>query len=427
MQRSSSIFNFDQIRVWGRLFSRQQIYFLICCAVLLALPLFLLDKLHLLAVLVLWLIVWTATWKWCRHYRRHLLGFTALLPALAFAGELLFRFHYFGVEGLSFDRYRPAGYAHPWSNFKYSEETYTGLQPNQTLLFKGTVFKVNNMGLRGRDVTLEKPPGVYRIVLLGASVSLGSGVGEDEGVFAILEKRLNEAIGEPRIEVINLSMGAADMANMVHALRHAGMAYDPDMIVFLIDKSGIKPGRFEEMPRGVKGLKVPLWRLVCEPKYEFFSSRFYFPRAVLSQFTALRLWLSRGMLSTRNIRRARARDEFHEGLQEEKQVSRQKGGSNRAYVEEAVSRVHEIAGDIPVVLYTMRPFPRFLDDLAQRYDMRVLLPPEGFLEKYKPAQLIIYPGDPHPNAFAHQLFADAYYEELLKAVGDSLGKQQTDG
>lgn len=84
----------------------------------------------------------------------------------------------------------------------------------------------NGAGFRDRDHTRKKPPGVKRVVVLGDSVTEGSGV-EAEEIFA---NRLQELVG-PDYEIINLAMSGLNTPQEVHILEVEGLGYDPDVVI----------------------------------------------------------------------------------------------------------------------------------------------------------------------------------------------------
>jgi len=66
---------------------------------------------------------------------------------------------------------------------------------------KNVEVRINSLGLRGEEITLEKPSGVKRILVLGDSYTYGVYVGNDETYPAVLEE-LFERDGR-NIQVIN--------------------------------------------------------------------------------------------------------------------------------------------------------------------------------------------------------------------------------
>lgn len=89
-------------------------------------------------------------------------------------------------------------------------------------------YSVNSDGLRDyeRDVSEDS----YKIVVLGDSLTYGSGVNLEEIYAKILEKKLNE-LNEKKYEVFNLGVSGYGTAQEVESLRVKGLKYDPDLII----------------------------------------------------------------------------------------------------------------------------------------------------------------------------------------------------
>lgn len=378
-----------------------------------ALPVYLVDAMPLHGVALLWAALWGGVWWWLRSYRKHLAVYLLLLPLLGVCGEVLFRLNVFGWDGLSFDQYRPAGYGSPWATFSFRPDTYTGLAPNQELFFKGARFTVNHRGFRGKDIAPQKPAGVYRLVAVGASGPLGAGVSDEDVVFARLEARLNEAFPDRTIEIVNLSMGGASMGNMVHALRHVGMAYNPDLILFFVDKAGIRSGAFVEERLHVRAVTESRWRQVVDPQFRFLEQRFFFFQAVKQHADDLRRKFARTWVPA-HFAAPRERAPLHQ---------------RRPYLDAALDRVQELAGNIPVVLYLLREhrdgefgdegesFERYINIQGEQRGIHVLPVPDLEDLPLGRHELILYPGDSHPNARGHQHYAETYYDDLRKLLG----------
>ena len=86
---------------------------------------------------------------------------------------------------------------------------------------------VNSLGFRDREYSLDKPPGTYRVVVLGDSVTFGHSVPIEESFTEQLEARVN-ARG---IEVLNLGLGGYDTINEAALLETTGTALDPDLVL----------------------------------------------------------------------------------------------------------------------------------------------------------------------------------------------------
>jgi lysophospholipase L1-like esterase len=89
---------------------------------------------------------------------------------------------------------------------------------------------INSGGLRNREVTLEKPAGTARIMMLGDSIVFGWGVDQDKTMSVDLEKDLS-AGGFGLAEVINTGVGNYNTAMEVAYFLKSGAAYHPDTVV----------------------------------------------------------------------------------------------------------------------------------------------------------------------------------------------------
>jgi len=99
----------------------------------------------------------------------------------------------------------------------------------------GQDVRINSQGLRDREFTLEKPPGVYRILMLGDSTTFGWGVAADETASKVLERQLNAARlpGYDRFEVLNSGVGNYDTVQEVTYYKTLGRDFHPDLVVLV--------------------------------------------------------------------------------------------------------------------------------------------------------------------------------------------------
>jgi len=90
--------------------------------------------------------------------------------------------------------------------------------------------KSNSLGFRDREHPVAKPPGSFRILVLGDSVAAGQGVGRYEDTFpSLLEKLLRD--GGLEAEVLNFAVTGYNTQQEVETLRDKGLAYDPDLVL----------------------------------------------------------------------------------------------------------------------------------------------------------------------------------------------------
>lgn len=91
-------------------------------------------------------------------------------------------------------------------------------------------IRINSHGLRDDEHTYEKPPGTYRIVILGDSLVEAAQVPLEEAWHQILEQRLNE-MAEMPIEVIAAGVGGWGTDQELLWFLSEGIKYEPDLVL----------------------------------------------------------------------------------------------------------------------------------------------------------------------------------------------------
>ena len=107
------------------------------------------------------------------------------------------------------------------------------LPASTTLDFKGAPMHVNRWGFRDREYEEHPSPGTRRFVLVGASISLGGGVTDDETWENRAEDRLNrESEDGTRFEILNLSIGAYGPLQKLRMLERYGFGFAPQALLY---------------------------------------------------------------------------------------------------------------------------------------------------------------------------------------------------
>lgn len=92
--------------------------------------------------------------------------------------------------------------------------------------FRGKVVNSNARGIRGgQEFGDEKPPGVFRVVVLGDSFTFGEEVGDDETFAHQLQTMI------PNSEVLNLGIHGYGHDQMLLYLKEEGVRYHPDVVL----------------------------------------------------------------------------------------------------------------------------------------------------------------------------------------------------
>jgi lysophospholipase L1-like esterase len=110
----------------------------------------------------------------------------------------------------------------------------------------GTQANFNAMGYRGPLVSVEKPRGTYRIVLLGGSTTFGFGVDDHDTIDAHMRTLLNRRLPGACFEVVNLALGGYDSYQVYERMRVDGTRLAPHLVII---NSGINDVRNALYPR----------------------------------------------------------------------------------------------------------------------------------------------------------------------------------
>jgi len=117
------------------------------------------------------------------------------------------------------------------------------LVPNSHGVKRGLEYKVayrvNSLGLRDREFSSDKPPGVFRILMLGDSFTEGYGVEQAETFSKVLERSLNGGVTGP-YQVINAGCASYSPVLEYLLLRHRALAWDPDLVILNYDMSDVQ-------------------------------------------------------------------------------------------------------------------------------------------------------------------------------------------
>jgi len=287
-------------------------------------------------------------------------------------------------------------------------------RPNAQGTVAGVPFRTNSQGIRGPEYPSVPPPQTFRIVIGGDSVTMGWGVLESDAYPQVLEGMLNEAPqdhpaarGPPgrRYEVINLGLAGTNAAHANRRIAQFMRVYRADLSVYgftLNDLEGRhyrgsesaaeeraawhRALRFHDSPSYLLRALWPRWILLIDPRFpgtEALDARvletlrqnyFHNPEAWGAFEDALRLHASRA--SERGIC---GHVLIHTYLAD--------AGSGDAFLP-FYERVAEAAVGRGLTVSRSQPYFRGRD----------------------PEELRVSSLDPHPNAAAHRLYAQALFD-----------------
>jgi hypothetical protein len=154
-----------------------------------------------------------------------------------------------GRTKVRFNPYRPDGslsYAirPDWETIQESEEYSVRVT-------------TNSLGLRGASVPTQKPPGAYRILVVGDSFAFGYGVEDWESFPARLETELRQR--RPDVEVLNAGVPGWSADTYLVYLRERGFALDPDLVILAISENDVGDLAWSRLTLGEDRLPVDTW------------------------------------------------------------------------------------------------------------------------------------------------------------------------
>jgi acid stress-induced BolA-like protein IbaG/YrbA len=101
---------------------------------------------------------------------------------------------------------------------------------------------VNNAGLRGQNINIEKKANHFRILMLGDSFTMGKGVEDNQTFSALLQDFLNtenNVCDAKTIEVLNAGVDSYSPILSFIQLKRDLAPLDPDMVVLNLDVSDL--------------------------------------------------------------------------------------------------------------------------------------------------------------------------------------------
>jgi lysophospholipase L1-like esterase len=326
-----------------------------------------------------------------RGWREATLALASLFVALA-AAE--------GVARLLWrdDRWEPRPVPPEWRDLPKVSGLWAMARPNARGLVGGALFETNSAGFRGPERTQRKPPGTFRIAVLGDSVAMGSGVTLEETYAYRLERALAAAHPERRFEVLNFGVGGMNAWSVIDRLDRLALRYDPDLLVYgytlndiegpayrrSVDAAFTNPLRFAASPLRVWRLLGPrvasLRELLSAPRgsytFELDDNYFHNPEAWRAVQQAL--------------------DRFAA-------VARERGVCAVVLMD---TRLYW--------LNALHPFHRHYRAVIEAVRERGLVAVESFpAHRGERAEALwVSPIDPHPNARGHEILFEALYAGL---------------
>jgi len=100
-------------------------------------------------------------------------------------------------------------------------------------------IQTNSEGLRDIEHTTAKPDGVYRIIGLGDSSTMGNGAAFEDTYLQVLQRDMDRQRGAVRIEVIAAGHWGSDPVFYYQLLRKRLLKYNPDLVLIALNDTDI--------------------------------------------------------------------------------------------------------------------------------------------------------------------------------------------
>jgi SGNH hydrolase-like domain, acetyltransferase AlgX len=226
------------------------------------------------------------------------------------------------------------------------------------------IQRVNHLGLRGRETTVEKPAGTRRILMLGDSFTMGKGVEDDQTFSVLVERALQASLAAcagGAVEVVNggIDSYAPILSRLQFERELARLA--PDLVVLNFDNSDLiqEAAYRQQAVRGATGEIVAVPQVGHDSLYERFvswtSRHLFFTRVLL-------VYINRAMdhreLTVRRVVNEAGREHFAHTL--EGDVDRTAQWND---VFESIGRIKRLADSLPAeFLLTTYPWAHQLGD-----------------------------------------------------------------
>jgi lysophospholipase L1-like esterase len=304
------------------------------------------------------------------------------------------------AKGPSID---PAQSTEGWSLSDFARPQVRGLMAT------GALYRTNRHGFRGREYAARKPAGVFRVMIVGDSVTVGSGVEEYEAYPARLERRLNELQpGKPlTYEVLNLGVPGANIGVSARRLTGTVPRFDPDLIVYGWTVNDVEgPGYETTTPSPLERRK----RIETIGRSIFARSALF--RVVSKRWRSLREIVRPPSdsyvyeLERNYLHDAGAWTHFTGELDRLAGIQEERGVCVLVFLHTQ-----------PYSLNFLYPFSAIHQRVAEAARDRGLLVIDSFdaHRGHAARSLWVSPSDPHPNPTGHRILSEALYEGLTQA------------
>jgi D-alanyl-lipoteichoic acid acyltransferase DltB (MBOAT superfamily) len=138
------------------------------------------------------------------------------------------------------------------------------LKPNKEIRVNNYLLKTNSFGMRDKEYSLSKPENTYRMVLLGGSYEMGSGVEKNKTFEYLVEKKMNENSTNEKYEILNFAIGGYHLIQQVELANTKVFNFEPDALIYVAhtDEKRRLLGFFANLIQNETDLKYPFLKKI---------------------------------------------------------------------------------------------------------------------------------------------------------------------
>lgn len=268
-------------------------------------------------------------------------------------------------------------------------------RPSRSARLMGVDVSINSHGFRGGEYPVEKPEGVFRVMLLGDSLTLGWGV-ELKEIFATrLERMLSDHFAESGsgldVQVINTGIGNYNTDQEVSLFEARGRAVAPDLVILNYFINDAEPTPRQKSPFV---LKFTYFGMALWGRLDLFK-RLYVTREDFSNYyPAL---YREGQDGWRRAREALGR------------LARLSEEDGFTLVMVLLPELHAVGPE-----YAFQEISDRVRGAAEGAGVRFVFDLAPAFAAGRPESFWVSMDDAHPNAKAHAIIARGIYDELIR-------------
>ncbi len=273
--------------------------------------------------------------------------------------------------------------------------------PNVHGVNRGVLYRTNSLAFRGPEWAREPAPGVFRIAVAGDSTSMGSGVAEADRYSDQLERLLNASDSSRGYEVINTALSGLNVEQGVTRLERGLRHYRVDLLVFGTSRNDIEGKAYEHLDLENDGGDWWAWagRHARSPSYFWRLLTFRIAQVQGREGREAK----RAEIHHNYFENPRAWRDFVAGFDHLARLARSRDVCAQVFV---LAFLNDLGPQDPERVVYER-----VEQAARRRGFGVT---QSFpaLEGRSAESLWVSRFDPHPNAEAHTILAEALYDGL---------------